>query len=102
MGAVSSTAGKSSVHDFTVKVFKFFLFVLHDHHNFKMIRFTNFFNRYSFDFGFDFEMQDSRGKDVDLSIYKGKVLLIVNVASKWFVSRIIRFDRIYIMCVLIS
>ncbi|KAF7818296.1 putative glutathione peroxidase 5 [Senna tora] len=26
--------------------------------------------------------QDSRGNDVDLSIYKGKVLLIVNVASK--------------------
>ncbi|KAH9785951.1 glutathione peroxidase [Citrus sinensis] len=26
--------------------------------------------------------QDSKGKDVDLSIYKGKVLLIVNVASK--------------------
>ncbi|KAH7517188.1 hypothetical protein FEM48_Zijuj09G0036000 [Ziziphus jujuba var. spinosa] len=25
---------------------------------------------------------DSRGKDVDLSIYKGKVLLVVNVASK--------------------
>ncbi|XP_024981290.1 probable glutathione peroxidase 5 [Cynara cardunculus var. scolymus] len=44
MGATSSIAGKSSVHDFTVK--------------------------------------DSRGKDVDLSIYKGKVLLIVNVASK--------------------
>ncbi|KVH94385.1 Glutathione peroxidase [Cynara cardunculus var. scolymus] len=41
MGATSSIAGKSSVHDFTVK--------------------------------------DSRGKDVDLSIYKGKVLLIVNV-----------------------
>lgn len=30
--------------------------------------------------------QDSRGKDVDLSVYKGKVLLVVNVASKWFVS----------------
>lgn len=28
-------------------------------------------------------VQDSRGKDVDLSIYKGKVLLVVNVASKW-------------------
>lgn len=35
--------------------------------------------------GFGLE-QDSKGKDVDLSIYKGKVLLIVNVASKWFVS----------------
>lgn len=29
-------------------------------------------------------MQDGKGKDVDLSIYKGKVLLVVNVASKWF------------------
>ncbi|KAJ9543208.1 hypothetical protein OSB04_022915 [Centaurea solstitialis] len=27
-------------------------------------------------------VQDSKGKDVDLSIYKGKVLLVVNVASK--------------------
>ncbi|GJU76698.1 probable glutathione peroxidase 4 [Tanacetum coccineum] len=31
----------------------------------------------------DFTVKDSKGKDVDLSIYKGKVLLIVNVASKW-------------------
>ncbi|KAJ4727518.1 Glutathione peroxidase [Melia azedarach] len=30
----------------------------------------------------DFTVKDSRGKDVDLSIYKGKVLLVVNVASK--------------------
>lgn len=29
-------------------------------------------------------LQNSKGQDVDLSIYKGKVLLIVNVASKWF------------------
>lgn len=29
-------------------------------------------------------VQDAKGKDVDLSIYKGKVLLVVNVASKWF------------------
>lgn len=29
--------------------------------------------------------QDSRGQDVNLGIYKGKVLLVVNVASKWFV-----------------
>lgn len=28
-------------------------------------------------------LQDARGNDVDLSIYKGKVLLIVNVASLW-------------------
>ncbi|KAI3805976.1 hypothetical protein L1987_21864 [Smallanthus sonchifolius] len=30
----------------------------------------------------DFTVKDSKGQDVDLSIYKGKVLLIVNVASK--------------------
>ncbi|KAF5785102.1 putative glutathione peroxidase [Helianthus annuus] len=30
----------------------------------------------------DFTVKDSTGKDVNLSIYKGKVLLIVNVASK--------------------
>ncbi|KAK8937583.1 putative phospholipid hydroperoxide glutathione peroxidase [Platanthera guangdongensis] len=28
---------------------------------------------------------DVRGQDVDLSIYNGKVLLIVNVASKWYI-----------------
>ena len=31
---------------------------------------------------FDFTAQDIAGKDVDLSQYKGKVLLIVNTASK--------------------
>ncbi|KAK9072916.1 hypothetical protein SSX86_009352 [Deinandra increscens subsp. villosa] len=30
----------------------------------------------------DLKVKDANGKDVDLSIYKGKVLLIVNVASK--------------------
>ncbi|XP_022928872.1 probable phospholipid hydroperoxide glutathione peroxidase [Cucurbita moschata] len=30
----------------------------------------------------DFTVEDARGNDVDLSIYKGKVLLIVNVASQ--------------------
>ncbi|KAF0912192.1 hypothetical protein E2562_013074 [Oryza meyeriana var. granulata] len=30
----------------------------------------------------DFTVKDASGKDVDLSIYKGKVLLIVNVASQ--------------------
>ncbi|KAH7862748.1 hypothetical protein Vadar_008934 [Vaccinium darrowii] len=30
----------------------------------------------------EFTVKDSRGKDVDLSVYKGKVLLVVNVASK--------------------
>ncbi|KAM3359400.1 putative phospholipid hydroperoxide glutathione peroxidase [Capsicum chinense] len=31
---------------------------------------------------YDFAVMDAMGKDVDLSIYKGKVLIIVNVASK--------------------
>ncbi|KAI4349539.1 hypothetical protein L6164_010119 [Bauhinia variegata] len=30
----------------------------------------------------DFTVKDARGKDVDLGIYKGKVLLVVNIASK--------------------
>ncbi|XP_047326512.1 probable glutathione peroxidase 4 [Impatiens glandulifera] len=30
----------------------------------------------------EFTVKNSRGKDVDLSVYKGKVVLIVNVASK--------------------
>ncbi|KAA8550895.1 hypothetical protein F0562_002579 [Nyssa sinensis] len=30
----------------------------------------------------DFSVKDSKGNDMDLSIYKGKVLLVVNVASK--------------------
>ncbi|CAM8979405.1 unnamed protein product [Rhodiola kirilowii] len=30
----------------------------------------------------EFTVKDSRGRDVDLSIYKGKILIVVNVASK--------------------
>ncbi|KAF2536385.1 hypothetical protein F2Q68_00020949 [Brassica cretica] len=30
----------------------------------------------------DFTVKDAKGNEVDLSIYKGKVLLIVNVASQ--------------------
>lgn len=32
---------------------------------------------------FDFIVKDAAGQDVDLSQYKGKVVLFVNVASKW-------------------
>jgi glutathione peroxidase len=32
----------------------------------------------------DFTVKDASGKDVNLSTYKGKVLLIVNVASQWY------------------
>lgn len=38
-----------------------------------------------FDLTSEQTMQDSKGKDVDLSIYKGKVVLVVNVASKWLI-----------------
>ncbi|KAL6556389.1 hypothetical protein OROGR_005677 [Orobanche gracilis] len=31
---------------------------------------------------YEFTVKDAKGKDVDLSVYKGKVLLIVNVASQ--------------------
>lgn len=31
---------------------------------------------------FDYHVKDAAGKDVDLNIYKGKVILVVNVASK--------------------
>lgn len=31
-------------------------------------------------------LQDAKGNDVDLATCKGKVLLIVNVASKWYTS----------------
>lgn len=33
-----------------------------------------------------FHLQDAKGNDIDLGIYKGKVLLFVNVASKWYSS----------------
>lgn len=46
------------------------------------VSFLNFSLTFSSDFCFC--LQDARGNDVDLSIYKGKVLLIVNVASQWY------------------
>lgn len=39
-------------------------------------------------------MQDAKGNDVDLSVYKGKVLLIVNVASKWYSPHQRRFSHL--------
>ncbi|XP_042414353.1 probable glutathione peroxidase 5 isoform X3 [Zingiber officinale] len=32
----------------------------------------------------EFTVKDGNGRDADLGIYKGKVLLVVNVASKWY------------------
>ncbi len=34
--------------------------------------------------GFGLPMQDNQGRDVDLKCYKGKILLIINVASQWY------------------
>ena len=52
-------------------------------------------------FLFTVSVQDSKGNDVDLSIYKGKVLLIVNVASKWYfvflISKITGIVHMYIL-----
>ncbi|KAH9727727.1 putative glutathione peroxidase 2 [Citrus sinensis] len=41
---------------------------------------------------YDFTVKDIRGNDVSLSGYRGKVLLVVNVASKWH-GYIISVDR---------
>jgi hypothetical protein len=68
----SSSEQSSSVYDFTVKVI--FIFIL--------IHFEFISLRYPEAIVLNFT-QDIRGNDVDLSIYKGKVLLIVNVASQW-------------------
>lgn len=40
-------------------------------------------------------VQDAKGNDVDLSVYKGKVLLIVNVASKWYLPRMFGFSHFF-------
>ncbi|KVI12493.1 Glutathione peroxidase [Cynara cardunculus var. scolymus] len=68
----SSSVPEKSIHEFTVKVVLFHF----THTDFTLFLFM--------DFGFYCvkTAQDSKGKDVDLSIYKGKVLLVVNVASK--------------------
>ncbi|KVH91866.1 Glutathione peroxidase [Cynara cardunculus var. scolymus] len=42
----------------------------------------------------DFTVKDAKGNDVDLSVYKGKVVLIVNVASKWYAFFAILFPNI--------
>ncbi|XP_074335054.1 putative phospholipid hydroperoxide glutathione peroxidase isoform X2 [Apium graveolens] len=39
----------------------------------------------------DFTVKDGKGNDVELSKYKGKVLLIVNVASQW---NVLQFWRV--------
>ncbi|XP_013636062.1 PREDICTED: probable glutathione peroxidase 5 isoform X1 [Brassica oleracea var. oleracea] len=58
MGGSLSAVSEKSIHEFTVKVFLRFLICFMDYGN------------------------ECSGKEVDLSIYQGKVLLVVNVASK--------------------
>ena len=40
---------------------------------------------FAFALGLSFHVQDAMGNDINLSIFKGKVLLIVNVASRWYI-----------------
>ncbi|KAF6134051.1 hypothetical protein GIB67_038342, partial [Kingdonia uniflora] len=44
---------------------------------------------------------DAKGNDVDLSPFKGKVLLIVSVASQWFVSLLEEMDQKKAFCIAI-
>ena len=43
--------------------------------------------------------QDCNGKEVSLETYKGKVLLVVNVASKWYHLFPLAVDRIVLFLV---
>jgi hypothetical protein len=83
MGSSASVPTENSIHQFTVKVtsidhslllylalvLSWALFILSN------LSFLLFYGDI---------FQDARGNDVDLSIFKGKVLLVVNVASKWY------------------
>lgn len=71
---MASQSSTGSIYDFTVKVCFF------------KLSFLVIFVFYSCGYGFNlalFKLQDARGNDVELSKYKGKALLIVNVASQW-------------------
>lgn len=81
MGASPSVPQKS-IHEFTVKVLLCFFFFLLQFSTF--ICLVIFHRSHVFLWSLWVWIQDARGQDVDLSIYKGKVLLVVNVASKWF------------------
>jgi glutathione peroxidase len=77
MGAAESVP-ETSLHEFTVKVPRIAL--AESPHDFFF-----FFIFFSNSFGGNFREQDCNGKEVCLETYKGKVLLVVNVASKWSV-----------------
>lgn len=90
----SNSKDPKSVYDFTLKVAiylfhftSFFLSLSARFHLTTIPLFCSFIYLKHFFFLFSSIpiLQDGMGNDVDLATYKGKVLLIVNVASKWYV-----------------
>lgn len=84
MGA-SHSVSDNSIHEFTVKVVTYFFsnpLTLYKKKPFFFCYFA--FEDYFENPPFFLFLQDARGKDVNLSTYKGKVIIVVNVASKWF------------------
>lgn len=88
----SNSKDPKSVYDFTLKVViylfhftSFFLSLSVRFHLTTTVLFIYIFKTFFFLFSSIPILQDGMGNDVDLATYKGKVLLIVNVASKWYV-----------------
>ena len=90
--SMAASSEPKSLYDFTVKVrFKWsfslillrFDYVWFSEFNLWLFRKFEFVDRIWDLVLIDLLDQDAKGNDVDLSIYKGKVLLIVNVASQW-------------------
>jgi hypothetical protein len=84
MGAAESVP-ETSIHEFTVKVRRS---PSRDHAPYAwwsclFYCFSLSLAKHNF-FGDFFAEQDCNGKEVSLETYKGKVLLVVNVASKWY------------------
>jgi len=81
MGASHSVSEKS-IHEFTVKVVTYFFsypLTLYKNPLFFVTLILKIIVKKPF-----FFLQDAKGRDVNLSTYKGKVIIVVNVASKWF------------------
>ena len=76
---MASQSNTKSVHDFTVKVCCCFnLFCLQIDDSSYLLNQNDYVC-----------LQDARGNNVNLADYKGKVLLIVNVASQWYLYNIL-------------
>jgi glutathione peroxidase len=81
MGAAESVP-ETSIHEFTVKVPpRISLRGMNPRVIFRLLS----PNLFILGENFHFWEQDCNGKEVCLEAYKGKVLLVVNVASKWLV-----------------